>query len=212
MSRGHARRPCRRRRPVPSTRSSTRRSRPPCSRSSSTSPAGAGTSRRASTRWCPPPSWSPRSPSLAHAMGLDESAAAGSLTPVEQEPLGGRRPRAVAGVDHLAAGREPAARPWSSGWCCHPTPRPTVLEDPAGARGVRARAPRPPGRPDRRGRDARRGDVLRAAAAGRRRRPVRADRRRPGARPACAVARHSGRPARRRAAMPRGRPRRRRRQ
>jgi hypothetical protein len=29
-----------------------------------------------------------KEPVLAHAMGLDESAAAGSLTPVEQEPLG----------------------------------------------------------------------------------------------------------------------------
>jgi hypothetical protein len=29
-----------------------------------------------------------KEPALAHAMGLDESAAAGSLTPVEQEPLG----------------------------------------------------------------------------------------------------------------------------
>jgi hypothetical protein len=30
-----------------------------------------------------------KEPVLAHAMGLDEAAAAGSLTPVEQEPIGG---------------------------------------------------------------------------------------------------------------------------
>src|SRR5829696_9809485 len=29
-----------------------------------------------------------KEPALAHAMGLDEAAEAGSLTPVEQEPLG----------------------------------------------------------------------------------------------------------------------------
>ena len=46
-----------------------------------------------------------KEPVLAHAMGLDEAAAAGSLTPVEQEPRHRRRPGALAGVDHLAARR-----------------------------------------------------------------------------------------------------------
>ncbi len=74
-----------------------------------------------------------KEPALAHAMGLDESAAAGSLTPVEQEPLG-------ADAD-LERSLESITWPASVAGCAAvverlvlpPDAEATVLEDPAGA-------------------------------------------------------------------------------
>ena len=69
------------------TSTSTPPSPPPSSRSRATSPGPAGTSRPASTPWSRPPGIVAHEPALARAMGLDEAAAAGSLTPVEQDQL-----------------------------------------------------------------------------------------------------------------------------
>ena len=147
--------------------------------------ARAGTSPPASTRWSTPPSWSQTRAGARPAMGLDEAAAAGSLTAVEQDQLGaGHRPGAFARVDRLAARASPAARPWSSGWCCRRTPTTQIPDDPAARGGVRPRAPRPPGGAHRRRRHPRRGDVLCPAAARPRRRPV-GGRRAPTWCPAC---------------------------
>lgn len=72
-----------------------------------------------------------KEPALAHAMGLDESAAAGSLTPVEQEPLETDLERSLEsitwppGVSGCAAVVERLVLP--------PDAEATVLEDPAGA-------------------------------------------------------------------------------
>ena len=74
-----------------------------------------------------------KEPVLAHAMGLDESAAAGSLTPVEQEPLGAdadleRSLESITwppGVTGCAAVVERLVLP--------PDAEATVLDDPAGA-------------------------------------------------------------------------------
>lgn len=74
-----------------------------------------------------------KEPALAHAMGLDESAAAGSLTPVEQEPLGAdaeleRSLESItwpAGVSGCAAVVERLVLP--------PDAEATVLDDPGGA-------------------------------------------------------------------------------
>jgi hypothetical protein len=74
-----------------------------------------------------------KEPALAHAMGLDEAAEAGSLTPVEQEPLGAgddleRSLESIAwppGVTGCAAVVERLVLP--------PEAEPAVLDDPAGA-------------------------------------------------------------------------------
>jgi hypothetical protein len=69
-----------------------------------------------------------KEPVLAHAMGLDEAAAAGSLTPVEQEPLGADLERSLesitwpSGVSGCAAVVERLVLP--------PDAEATVLEDP----------------------------------------------------------------------------------
>ena len=105
-------------------------------------------------------------PDLARAMGLDKASADGSLTPVEQEqlPAGGLLEDALGLITW----------PPSVAGCAAVVERlvlpPDVeddLPDDVGGRGrVRARAPRPPGGPDRRGRHAGRIDVLRHAPAG----------------------------------------------
>ena len=56
-----------------------------CWRSSRTSRPRAGTSRRGCTRWSTPRDLVQAEPALAAEMGLDESSAAGSFTPIEQE-------------------------------------------------------------------------------------------------------------------------------
>ena len=74
-----------------------------------------------------------KEPLLAHAMGLDESAAAGSLTPVEQEPLGAD--------DDLERSLESIAWPPGVAGCAAvverlvlpPDAEAAVLENPAGA-------------------------------------------------------------------------------
>jgi hypothetical protein len=72
-----------------------------------------------------------KEPALAHAMGLDEAAAAGSLTPVEQEPLGSDLERSLesiawpSGVAGCAAVVERLVLP--------PEAESVVLEDPEGA-------------------------------------------------------------------------------
>ena len=72
-----------------------------------------------------------KEPVLAHAMGLDEAAAAGSLTPVEQDPLGADLERSLesitwpSGVAGCAAVVERLVLP--------PDAEATVLEDPDGA-------------------------------------------------------------------------------
>ena len=72
-----------------------------------------------------------KEPVLAHAMGLDEAAAAGSLTPVEQEPLGADLERSLesitwpSGVAGCAAVVERLVLP--------PDAEAAVLEDPDGA-------------------------------------------------------------------------------
>jgi hypothetical protein len=86
-----------------------------------------------------------REPVLAHAMGLDEAAAAGSLTPVEQEPIGAdadleRSLESITwppGVAGCAAVVERLVLP--------PEAEATVLDDPAGAA---AYAREHPGRQD----------------------------------------------------------------
>ena len=135
-----------------------------------------------------------KEPFLAHAMGLDEAAEQGSFTPVEQEAIGAdadleRTLATIAwppGVAGCAAVVERLVLP--------PAADASVLETRTSAAAYARRAPRPPGRAHRRGRHARRGDVLRTAAACRRRRHVRADRCRPGAGPARAAARDAGGP------------------
>ncbi len=97
----------------------------------------------------------------------------GSLTPVEQERSAPTsRSRRLLQRDRLARHGRAGAPPSSSGWCCRRGPTPSSPTT-GGSGGVRPRAPGPPGGPDRRGRDPRRGDVLCVAAAGPRRRPVR---------------------------------------
>ena len=122
-----------------------------------------------SPRW--PPRWASTSP-----------APPGRSRPVEQDA----RPRPAAGGGAASRScwpeRSPAAPRSSSGSCCRPSVDDRSRTTPSAARGVRPRAPRPPGGADRGRRDARRGDVLRAAAARPRRRPVGGRRRRPGAR------------------------------
>lgn len=72
-----------------------------------------------------------KEPALAHAMGLDEAAAAGSLTPVEQEPLGTDLERSLesiawpSGVAGCAAVVERLVLP--------PDAESAVLEDPDAA-------------------------------------------------------------------------------
>ncbi len=74
-----------------------------------------------------------KEPALAHAMGLDESAAAGSLTPVEQDPFGAdadleRSLESITwppGVSGCAAVVERLVLP--------PDAEATVLDDPEGA-------------------------------------------------------------------------------
>jgi hypothetical protein len=72
-----------------------------------------------------------KEPVLAHAMGLDEAAAAGSLTPVEQEPLDADLERSLesiswpSGVAGCAAVVERLVLP--------PDAEAAVLEDPDGA-------------------------------------------------------------------------------
>ena len=72
-----------------------------------------------------------KEPVLAHAMGLDEAAAAGSLTPVEQEPLDADLERSLeyitwpSGVAGCAAVVERLVLP--------PDAEASVLEDPDGA-------------------------------------------------------------------------------
>ena len=122
------------RRERPATSTSTPPWPPPSSRSRPTSPRPAGTSRPGSTPWSRPPGWCEHEPALAAAMGLDSSAAQGSLTPVEQDQLAARpAARAGAGVDRLARRACPAAPRSSSGWCCRRTPTTEIPEDPAGA-------------------------------------------------------------------------------
>jgi len=72
-----------------------------------------------------------KEPALAHAMGLDEAAAEGSLTPVEQEPLGSDLERSLESIT------------WPPGvaWCAAvverlvlpPDAEAFVMEDPEGA-------------------------------------------------------------------------------
>jgi hypothetical protein len=72
-----------------------------------------------------------KEPALAHAMGLDEAAAAGSLTPVEQDPVGPDLERSLEtiiwpeGVAGCAAVVERLVLP--------PQAEAVVLEDPDGA-------------------------------------------------------------------------------
>ena len=133
-----------------------------------------------------------KEPALAHAMGLDEAAAAGSLTPVEQDPVDADLERSLEsiawppGVAGCAAVVERLVLP--------PDAEADVLDDPAEAAAYARAAPRPPGRAHRRGRYSRRGDVLRAPDARRRRRPAGTGRRRARAGPARAVARDPGGP------------------
>ena len=75
-----------------------------------------------------------KAPALAHAMGLDDAAAAGSLTPVEQEPLGSDLELSLesitwpAGVAGCAAVVERLVLP--------PDAESAVLEDPDRARSI----------------------------------------------------------------------------
>ena len=134
-----------------------------------------------------------REPALAAAMGLDSSAAQGSLTPGRAGPADARPARSSrcwsrspgpTGVAGCAAVVERLVLP--------PKVDAEIPEDPAGRRGVRPRAPRPAGGAHRRRCDARRGDVLCIATACPRRRPVRRRRKRPGASAAAAAGRDVG--------------------
>ena len=111
-----------------------------------------------------------REPALAAAMGLEAATAAGSLTPIEQDEVPVDKPLESvleqimwpAEVFGCAAVVERLVLP--------PGRRPADARRPAQRRGVRRRAPGPPGGAHRRRRDARRVDVLRAADAVARRR------------------------------------------
>ncbi len=132
--------------PTPDARADRRRRRRrrPCAgrggaaRSRRTPPRPAGTSRRGSTRWSPPPTLVGREPALAAAMGLDAAAAAGSLTPVEQDELPPDQPLETvleqimwpAGGGRLRRGRRAAG-------AAARTPTPQIPEDPRRGRGVR---------------------------------------------------------------------------
>ena len=133
-----------------------------------------------------------REPALAAAMGLDSSAAQGSLTPVEQDQLAPDSP--------LERVLESVTWPPSVSGCAAVVERlvlppevdADIPEDPADAERVRPRAPRSAGGADRGRRHAWRVDVLCIENAGARRRPVGRGRQRPGAGAAAAAGRHPG--------------------
>ena len=97
----------------------------------------------------------------------------GSLTAGRAGPARAR-PAAGGSRSSRSSGRprSPAAPPSSSGWCCRRTPTRRSPTTRTLGRGVRPRAPRPPGGPHRGRRDPRGRDVLCPAAARPRRRPV----------------------------------------